>query len=607
MADPQIIANIKGELALNATKEKIISVLKVQGYTDEAIQEAFTEIEGAVAPTAASATIPQPVQAQPPQAPTVLNPQPVTPVQTPMAAAPAPAPVPAPVSAPLPPATAAPQQASSSGGKIVIVALLAIILAGGGVGFAYYKNLGPFAVKQYTEDTLLSGILEKAKTITTSSYKAGISLAVSPREEGAVPFVPKGTDPNLAENYTSDATLFSSVSSLASSLLYTYGPQNQYDYATRKYKMVEGKNFPDKLSSSDLGYRKIDAPYTYTKTQGGKNFAITVTLKTQAAIDAIKKSYGYSATSTPVDGLKVTLTKDSRYAYIPAQMSKPLVLQLADYLKYVSPEMSASVDFGATADMSKENTSDWKAAVSALGNMGDLSYAVDVEGRKKDDKYYVRINKMPSILSSINLYKGQWIVFESSTSTSAASSFSYAQSLSKAEASYKENRARFSESLRALALQADKDKLITFKNAPSKETVDGRSLYRYDLDINKEAVIPFYQHLLEESQKYKDLNFALSDSTLTYLKSDEFNELFDYIRTNTAVTLWTDMAGYPAILEYKLRVVPQDTAKQLAGKQVDVVFRLSLDDINKSVSIDTPKDAKTWAQLEEDIKKSRGY
>lgn len=585
--DPQIVANIKGELALNQPKEKIIGMLKIQGYAEEAIQAAFAEVERGAPPSPVETSQALPLEQARVQAVSTMpagNPPVSTmPMQTTDSTAPA---------------------SGSSAGKIATLIIAVLFVTGAGAGFAYYKNLGPFAVKQYTEDTLLGGILEKAKGISKAGYKSSVAVTVVPREKDAVPFVPKEEDPNLEEKYKNDYKTFSSISSLRSSLSYNYGSRQAYDYAEGTTKTIPAKGFPDKPSSSDIRYANLDASkYSYRKTEGGSNFAITATFDTQQAIDGIRKSSGYSATSTLIDGRTVTLTKDSTRVYIPSQLPKPFILELAEYLRYVSPEMSATVEFGATADMSKETTSDWKANVSAVGNMGDLSYSVDVEGRKKDSKYYVRINKMPSVLSFVNVLKGQWIVFD----TSATSSTSYVKSFSKAESAYKENRSRFADSLRWLANQADKDKLIRFKNLPKKEKVEGRTLYRYDLEINKSAVVPFYQHLMEESQKYKELGIILNDSTLTYLKGEEFDHLFDYIQENTDVTLWTDPSGYPAVLEYKMRVVPQSSMPKLADKQVDVVFRLSLDDINAPVSIDTPEDARTWEQMQENLKKNSAY
>jgi len=45
--------------------------------------------------------------------------------------------------------------------------------------------------------------------------------------------------------------------------------------------------------------------------------------------------------------------------------------------------------------------------------------------------------------------------------------------------------------LKKAAQIADQEQLITFKNSPKRETVDGRSLTRYDLQIRKEAILLF--------------------------------------------------------------------------------------------------------------------
>lgn len=66
------------------------------------------------------------------------------------------------------------------------------------------------------------------------------------------------------------------------------------------------------------------------------------------------------------------------------------------------------------------------------------------------------------------------------------------------------------------------------------------------------------------------------------------------------MTLWVDASGFPAIVQYTMRVVPPDTAVALKNKQINVTFKLSLSNINQPVQIDAPSGAKPIADLMKD-------
>ncbi|MDO8566746.1 MAG: hypothetical protein Q7R58_01175, partial [bacterium] len=136
-------------------------------------------------------------------------------------------------------------------------------------------------------------------------------------------------------------------------------------------------------------------------------------------------------------------------------------------------------------------------------------------------------------------------------------------------------------------------------------TVEGKSLYRYDLTMKKESIIQFYKDVLADATIGKKIRLTQDHGLLLYLQSKEFDDVFTYFNDNTFVTLWTDSDGFPAIFQYRLRIVPPDTATQLKDKQIDIIFKTTFFDINKPVNISVPSDAKPIKTVIDEVNKNK--
>ena len=585
MASAQLIAYFREQLAAGISKEDIAKVLYAQGWQSSDVDEAFAAVGNisTLSPAPPLSSVPGTLSSTEPNV--VSN-----------------------------------GSASVRRFPFTIAILCVSLLVGGGVAFAYFQQLGPFSVTLYSENSFLSSILSKSAQIVQASYNFSVSLAVDSRDKDATAFAVPIPDPSMKTRYENDAKTISIISYLINGLKSKYGEQQTYDYKTRKYIVTSpARPFPAHLSAADLQSGSYylagtnltaNQPFEYASTDGGKSFTMTTTLETSAAVHALKSSYGYVATTTIINGQKVIFTKDSGYIYIPSSAPQPFFVTIADSMRSIPPDVSGDVAIGATTDFRKDGLLDWRFNVTANGNFGDLSYKIDVEALKKDKDYYVRINKIPALFfSSFANYKGQWIKISpnAATSSSSMNSYSYnafsslATGISEMETSYKKSRSDATEALRNLALLADTENLIVFKTKPTRDSKDGRDLYRYQLDVRKEAIIPFYKDVLADPAKYKILGLTQDQGLLDYLQSKEFDDVFAYVRENTFLTLWTDKDGFPAVIEYRLRVIPPDTATQLKDKQVDLIFKLVFTDINKPVNIERPQDAKPIENIIDEV------
>lgn len=485
-----------------------------------------------------------------------------------------------------------------SASPLIALLVILVILAGG--VYAYIKKIGPFSpASMYSETNLLSGILEKSGSINTSSYSVSGSLNVGPRDKGAMPFVLERSDEDFLKKYENDVERSKDVQGILYSLGY-YNNSNSYPASLAELKDDRTYSYYGNFSTEDPATSR---PYSYKVTDGGKNFTLNVAFETADAITQIRRSYRFAESNTSIEGKIVTFTKDSEsYFSLSPTPPKPLLATFAESSQYFPGEMKVDLTLSAKTDWQTEASPDWAFNIDANGDFGDLQYKVNIDALKKNKDYYFKINNIPSLfLGMFSNIKGFWIKInpeENKDGYSYNPLSSIAGDLSRQEESYKELRAEVLNLLHSAVKFADEEKLISFKKKPSVEKIDGRTLYRYELDIKKEAILPFYEKFLVEAQKTKNKNYLFEDSGLVeYLKSEEFDAVFDYYRKNIFVTLWTDEKGFPAMAEYRFRIVPSDEVGQMKDKQINLTVLLKISDINKLVVIEAPSGAKSLEEI----------
>jgi uncharacterized pyridoxamine 5'-phosphate oxidase family protein len=513
---------------------------------------------------------------------------------------------------------------------IVITAII-IVLALGTVAFAYIEKIGPFKVASYSESTFFTNLLKKGAGIHSASYMASAALNVGPRAAGAEPFTTKiSNTAALRQKYQNDVKRANDVSSIVNLLQSATGnyytgfyeiPTVQTNGKTAKPKT---KPYPASLQAlkESLGnnsyYKTLTfkdpgtgKEYDYKLTDNGSNFALTVTFETGDAISAIKRGYNYAATTTPVQGMTATFTKASyTYLYLQSEPPKPFIVELGEMMRQMPPDVDVSGSVSAATDFKQGALADWLFNFNAQGSFGDLSYKVNVDALKKGSDYYFKINNMPSILfGSYATIKGKWVKVTSQVATTSKNSYSsdLGSELPKLEKEYKEKRDKIIKLLVKAASIADEEKLVAFKSSPRKEKIEGRELVRYDITIRKEAILPFYKKLGQEvdsNPDYSDFKGIVDQGLIEYLESKEFDEVFDYYNKNSEYIFWTDIAGFPAAIQNTLRIIPPDTATQLKGKQVNIIFKLGLNDINKPVTIEAPTGAVSLETVMKDFEKN---
>jgi hypothetical protein len=631
--------------------DAVYGALDKLNYTEADKQEAlrFLKTQGWMAGGDNEAVFGRPVEkaSQPEVQPVSQNELPSAPVKEPIMQAGQFAPVGAqPESQYEPPATAEIQaeiqpENSRNGSikKIVAInAIIFIVLVAAGFIFAYLQKIGPFAFSKYTEGNFFSGLLKKTSEIHSASYTFSGSLDVVGRDEDAKPFKLKEAS-NAAEmkkKYANDSTRAEDVASIIRQLnnvvdYYSYSDEKEAQTTSYPESIVGLFDNADSYSYYSYGGSNfIKDPvtgknYDYQTTEGGKNFALTVTFETDAAITAINEyDYDYygdgdedknKTKDTIIAGKTVTFTKESStYIYMPSEPPKPFLVSLSDAMRTFPAEISISSSVSAASETNTDN-SDWMFNVNAEGDFGDLTYKINADALKKEDTYYLKINNFPSLFlaGDLSLAKGKWVSITPKDSSEEDEdddhSYSYSllailkENIADMEKSFKENSEKSVKFTKMAIGVADESRLISFKEKPREEKVDGRQLVRYDLRLNKDAILTFYTKLQEEIDKdpdFTDYRDSIDQGLIDYLKSDEFDEVYSYMDENDEFILWTDVKGYPAIVQNTMRIVPPDSATQLKDKQIDIVFKWEIGGINEALNIEAPVDSVSVDELIDD-------
>jgi hypothetical protein len=587
MLNNEIVAYVRNLLNQGISRDVIEKNLLSTGWTHEDVTQAFNALTPPASPSPQPAAPTTPAVSQANIAPIQSL---VQPIQTPTQ----------PFQAPI--LHLAQKKKFHIPSSLIIGSLVILILLAT-AAYAYVEKIGPFSLKSaYTESNLFSGILEHSANIKTSAYAVSGSLEVVPREGDAEPFTVKVENTEKIKKYENDIQRAKDAQAIMNAVMYS-SQKEVYPTTLASLKGQKGIYYSN-FSTTDPATSK---DYNYSVTENGKNFALKITFETDEAISQLQKLNKYYADKDPknkiiVDGRTVTFNKNTGYTYLSSELPKPFFVALGELAKYLPNEFKADLTLSAKTDWQPDALPDWIFNVDANGDFGDLQYKFNVDALKKDKDYYFKINNIPSIfLGSFSNAKGEWVKVtkdENDKNDGYNVLSGVADSLENSEKSYKENRADAVTLLKKAAQFADEEKLMSFKSAPRQEKIGNRTLYRYELQVNKNAILPFYQKLVAEARNIDNNKIFFEDNGMVdYLQSEEFNDVFDYYQKNIKTTLWTDEEGYPARLEYLIRMVPADSAEQLKDKQANLILTLEISDINKPVIIEAPKESKSIEEI----------
>lgn len=503
----------------------------------------------------------------------------------------------APPTAPTAPASQVPptsfntQPKKGGMGKILVVIVVILVIAAGAGAAYYYTDIGKstslFSKAPYTEDALASQIFNGVTKIDKSSYSLNVKIASEPLEADAEPFnVAVPVDEKRLEAYKRDYDRVRDIQKILNLLL-------AYFYSNQRNK------YPTSLSSlPEIGTLAQNQAYSYTAKSDLSDFTLKVTLESAEAVDYIKSMNRYGKESLSITDKTITFnSKSPSYLYLSAEPPQPAIVNVLNMKNYIS-YIPANFKFDGTLSGASEELSDKsinaKVGIMAITEFNDISVGVDAEFRKVEEDFYVIMRKFPSFFVDVSKLKDKWIKITQEDLLARGGSYFDLSSLSSPEG-VKKQKDQAVEQFKLMLSVADRNKALVSENSPKKEDVDGITAYRYDLSLNKDTLPQFYKDLTTEfATKYPEKPIMKFDqSTLSYLESPQFNQVFDYLKKNTAFSLWVNGEGMPVKAQYTMRLVPDKNAKN-SDHQIKLIVTLNLIDINQSVNIDVPADSITF-------------
>jgi hypothetical protein len=504
------------------------------------------------------------------------------PPQTAPQVPPTPPPFVPPITPPAPPTfqtqTPTPPKGRSRG--IVFTAIiLIIILVAGGV-YAFNKGMGPFGNAPYDETRLASSIFAGIGKINTASYVLNLNIVAEPLDADAQPFtIAVPVDEKRVEAYKRDLDRVRDLRKIFDTIYTEY---------------AKNKKYPQSLSSiAALSNFSKSNEYTYVSKSDGSGYTLTVTFETSDVIDYLQKTNSRSAEKITMKDKTVTFTQSSdTFIYLPDEPSQPAlvnILNTKNYLSYIPANFKFNGTISAASKKIDEKNVNGQVQIKAETEFNDMNIGVDAEFKKIDSNIFFSIHKFPSFFVDISKLKDKWIKITPEDLAAYGSSYFDSDSNSVQNEITKRKEIAI-EQIKLFLTIADKDKALLSQGTQAKETVDGISTYRYQLETNKDNLAQFYTDITTEfNAKYSDKSpIRFDQSTLDYIKSPEFNSVFDYFKKNTTLTLWADSEGIPIKVQYTLRMVPEKDQKN-SDHQTKLTVTLSLHDVNTSISINEPE------------------
>jgi len=463
-----------------------------------------------------------------------------------------------------------------------------LIIIVGGTVFAYVKNIGPFAMETYTEENLMSGLAQTFAGITSAEAKFLVDAQFEEREADAKVYTPAGRSETLVEDYKNDHKRVEALKEFIWNV----------SYSGAEVYSEEG---------FDLYYLERSDPefeFEYQVTEEGKNFTITTEFLTTEVIDELKKTL---TEDVVFEGKKITLTKNSdTFFWVPMSLPMSPFEQMSELISSLSPQFTTYGSISLTTNWLDVQNTEGLLRLEGEADLGDLTFKVDLEGRKKGPRFFGRINNLPEIpfISGFLPEKGKWLYFdlEEESDIVTMSTGADSETISAEIEKQKKNAAEIA--LKAIKL-SDKHRVFRFKDTPYVETINEEKLMRYDLDIDREALIRMYTDLrleIEALEGAEDLKEIIDTfDFLTSAESEEFISSFDYFKENYNFVLWTDEEQRPVRVELSGRTIPTESATRLEGQQLRTKFTILLNNVNEPVVVEAPEGAESVDSFVESI------
>jgi hypothetical protein len=274
----------------------------------------------------------------------------------------------------------------------------------------------------------------------------------------------------------------------------------------------------------------------------------------------------------------------------------PVASSSQEALSFLTGAIPANFDLNADVSGAAAHagtTTNSQVAFTADLTSEDLTASLAAEFRKVGDNLYVIVTKIPGIFGSFSALKNQWIEI----TPEDQKQYVEGQSLARINFAEQQNtlQAQSLKDLRALLELEEKDQLLSSAD-PKTVTLDGQTVYQYDLTVSAAQLPVFYQDGMQKFATDASTTLHFDKQTLQYLQSQDGKNMAQYLQKNLVVSIWADSSGLPRKFAMSLRLVPGSTVPKLADKQVRLDGSMTLSSINQAVTIAAPTPTISFAQ-----------
>jgi hypothetical protein len=285
---------------------------------------------------------------------------------------------------------------------------------------------------------------------------------------------------------------------------------------------------------------------------------------------------------------ELSLKSEPRDADATPLDSSLLGLPIDDYMFSFLGSDSSIVITASGISQTKDSTNRGiKSELSGVANLGDLHVEAAADFVSKDDTFYIRVNKFPSLFTDLGPIKEKWVGLSAKdvASTSGFSASSFLTEIAKTSNSQGNRAAEVTKQVLSLYKIATEESFITLARSGS----NGRAhLFRASIDPSHAS--DFYQRATTElATAYGTSSIMTYDrATAEYVASPEFAKTLQYLQNNLDLEIGIDsVTGYPASIMGNLRIVVPNSK---ANTQIRLVFSTELSNVNKSSDIEAPSD-----------------
>ncbi|HEY9584687.1 MAG TPA: hypothetical protein VJI33_03895 [Candidatus Paceibacterota bacterium] len=217
----------------------------------------------------------------------------------------------------------------------------------------------------------------------------------------------------------------------------------------------------------------------------------------------------------------------------------------------------------------------------------DFSMNADIEFVSRDGVVYGKINRMPAFLFfNFDKLKGKWVKIGDVASSTTKLKLDDGDT------------AKIFDAIKQMPKVADETKVLSSVNRPEKETLGNETVYRYDLKLNPENMVKYFDRMapiLRESvpeDRLSEFDIAIKEQRAK-ITDPAFKKFMDYFEGQSSLSVWiSNDTKLPVRISSTAYLVSEGSStsgsNNSISKQVNINLSASLSNINQPVEVETP-------------------